>query len=151
MRTIETVEQLVKQPIQDMGFTLCDVEFQKEQGSWVLTLYIDREGGVTVDDCEAVSWAVDPLLDEADPIEQAYYLSVSSLGIDRPLKKDADFERNIGKKIVVRLYAPQDKKKEFTGELLSYDADGLSLRLNDGTEKAFLRKDAAKIEPYIEW
>lgn len=151
MRTIETVERLVSQTIADMGYELCDVEFQKEQGNWVLTLYINKEGGVTLDDCEAVSRAVDPVLDEADPIEQAYYLSVSSLGIDRPLKRDADFERNMGKKLVVRLYAAVNGSKQITGSLLAFDAHTVTLKLDDGSEAQIMRKDAAKIEPYIEW
>ncbi|MDO4572331.1 MAG: ribosome maturation factor RimP, partial [Clostridia bacterium] len=78
MKTTERVEQLTRDTVEAMGFELCDVEYQKEYGNWVLTLYIDREGGVTIDDCEAVSRAVEPVLDEADPIDAQYYLSVSS-------------------------------------------------------------------------
>ncbi len=94
MKTTETVAALARPAVEELGFTLYDVEFVKEYGNWVLTLYIDRPEGVSIDDCERVSRRVDPILDEADPIGQPYYLSVSSLGLDRPLKKDADFTRN---------------------------------------------------------
>ena len=148
MKTTELVESLVGATIEGMGFTLCDVEFNKEFGNWVLTLFIDKIGGVTIDDCELVSRAVDPILDEADPIEQQYYLSVSSLGLDRPLKKDADYARNLEKEISVKLYAPMDGKKEFAGKLVQYDADAFTLLL-DGKETRFLRKDAALVKPVV--
>ena len=112
MKTTEIVDSLVRGKIAEMGYELDEVEYVKEYGSMVLTLYIDSENGVTIDDCEKVSRAIDPILDENDPIEEAYYLSVSSIGIDRPLKKDKDFERNMGKKLQVKLYAPINKKKE---------------------------------------
>lgn len=150
MKTTELVESLVCATVEDMGFSLCDVEFSKEFGSWVLTLFIDKPGGVTIDECEAVSRAVDPILDEADPIEQQYYLSVSSLGLDRPLKKDADYARNLEKEISVKLYAPMDGKKEFAGKLVQYDADAFTLLL-DGKETQFLRKDAALVKPVVEF
>ncbi|MBR0444954.1 MAG: ribosome maturation factor RimP [Clostridia bacterium] len=148
MKTTEAVDSIVRKTVEDMGFSLCDVEFQKEYGNWVLTLFIDKPGGVTIDDCEAVSKAVDPVLDEEDPIAQAYYLSVSSLGIDRPLKKDADYERNLGKEITVRLYAPLDGKKEITGVLQSYTEDGFELMCGKET-LTVKRKDAALVKPYI--
>lgn len=150
MRTVDTVEALLKPIVEDLGFELCDVEFQKEQGNWVLTLYIDREGGVTIEDCETVSRAVDPVLDEADPIEQSYYLSVSSLGIDRPLKKDRDYERSLGKELEIKLYAPVDKKKEFRGVLTAYDNESFTVSTKDG-ERTFLRKSAALVRPHIEF
>ena len=104
MKTTQTVEALLRPVVTGMGYELDEVEFQKEQGNWVLTLYIEHQDGrsATIDDCEAVSRAVDPILDEADPIEQAYYLSVSSIGIDRPLKKDRDYQRSLGSPITVR-------------------------------------------------
>lgn len=150
MKTTERVEELTKALVASMGFELCDVEYQKEYGNWVLTLYIDREGGVTIDDCEAVSRAVEPVLDENDPIDAAYYLSVSSLGLDRPLKKDRDFERKLGAKLSVGLYAPQDGKKDFTGTLLAFDAESFTLDTGAG-ERRFLRRDAAIVKPVIEF
>lgn len=149
MKTTDRVAEITEARITEMGFTLCDVEFQKEYGNWVLTLFIDKDGGVTIDDCEQVSRAVDPLLDEADPIEQAYYLSVSSLGLDRPLKKDADFARNVGKRIEVKLYAPQHGKKELSGTLKSWDADSFIVTDDKQEETTIRRKDAALVRPEI--
>lgn len=151
MKATEAVEALVKEPIENLGYELYDVEFIKEYGNWVLTVYIDREGGVDLDDCEKVSRLIDPLLDEADPIEQAYYLSVSSVGVDRPLKKDKDFSRNIGNIITVKLYAPLNGKKEFKGALKSFDAKEFTIVEDKGGEITVLRKDAASIKPYIEF
>lgn len=148
LKTAELVDSLVRETVEAMGFSLCDVEFQKEHGNWVLTLFIDREGGVSVDDCERVSHAVDPILDEADPIEQHYYLSVSSLGLDRPLKKDADYARSIGKELIVRLYAPQEGKKEWTGTLRSFDAESFELAAEGGVRR-FLRREAALVRPDV--
>ena len=148
MNTAQKVEQLLKQPVAELGFELCDVEFIKEYGDWVLTLYIDKEGGVNIDDCERVSRAVDPLLDEADPIEQAYMLSVSSLGLDRPLKKDADFARNIGKRIEIKRFAPKNGKKEFTGELVSFDENNIVVKLESG-ELEIERKALALVRPEL--
>ncbi len=148
MNTAQKVEQLLGQTVSELGFELCDVEFAKEYGDWVLTLYIDQPGGVTIDDCERVSRAVDPILDEADPIEQAYMLSVSSLGLDRPLKKDADFARNIGKRIEIKLFAPKDGKKAFVGELIRFDESSVVVRL-DGGELTLERKAIALARPEL--
>lgn len=150
MKTSETVAALLEAQIAAMGFSLYDVEYQKEQGHWVLTLYIDKEGGVSIEDCERVSRAVEPVLDEKDPIAESYYLSVSSIGLDRPLKLDKDFARNIGKEITVKLYAPVDGKKEFTGTLRAYEKEAFCIDCA-GKEMRFGRKDAAKIEPYIDF
>ena len=148
MNTAQKVEQLLKQPVAELGYELCDVEFIKEYGDWVLTLYIDKEGGVNIDDCERVSRAVDPLLDEADPIEQAYMLSVSSLGLDRPLKKDADYARNLGKRVEFKLFAPKDGKKEFTGELIRFDDASVTVKL-ESCELTLERKAIALARPEL--
>ena len=147
MKTAETVDAIVRSTVEGLGFELCDVEFAKEAGNWVLTLYIDREGGVTIDDCEAVSHAVDPVLDAADPIPQSYYLSVSSLGLDRPLKKDRDFQRSLGQKIDVRLYAPLNGQKQFLGVLTSFDAASVTIDSN-GETRTFDMKSVALIRLY---
>lgn len=149
MKTTELCEQLCKEKIVSMGFELCDVEFQKEYGDWVLTYYIDKEGGVTIDDCEAVSRAIEPILDEQDPIEQEYFLSVSSLGIDRPLKKDRDFERAMGRELQIKLYAPQNKRKEWIGVLNAFTVDSFTVLDEKGTEHTFMKKDCALVRPHI--
>jgi len=148
LKTTQRVEELVRPAVEALGFELCDVEFQKEYGNWVLTLYIDRPEGVSIEDCERVSKTVDPILDEADPIEKAYYLSVSSLGLDRPLKKDADYARNLGKRIEVKLFAPLDGKKEFVCELVSFDETSMTLRTDKG-ELTLARKDVALARPEL--
>ena len=150
MKLTDRIFELLEPTVKNLGYELYEVEFQKEYDNWVLTLFIDKDGGIDLDDCERVSNAVDPILDEADPIEQAYYLSVSSIGIDRPLKKDKDFQRNIGKKLDIRLYAPLDGKKEFTGELVSFDAESFTVKTDKG-EKQIARKACALIRPHIDF
>lgn len=149
MKTVEICEQLCRKQIESMGFELCDVEYQKEYGDWVLTFYIDKEGGVNIDDCETVSRAIEPILDEQDPIDQEYVLSVSSLGIDRPLKKNRDYDRATGKELQVKLYAPQDGKKEWIGTLTAFDAEKFTIQTENGTERIFSRKDCALVRPHI--
>ncbi len=149
MKTTELCEQIARPVIENLGFELCDVEFQKEYGDWVLTFYIHKPDGVTIDDCESVSKALDPVLDEADPIEQEYILSVSSLGIDRPLKKDRDFERAMGQEMQVKLYAPIDKKKEWIGVLTAFDDDSFSIMTDKNKTLTILRKECALIRPNI--
>lgn len=150
MKLTDRIFELLEPTVNNLGYELYEVEFQKEYDNWVLTLFIDRPEGVDLDDCERVSNAVDPILDEADPIEQAYYLSVSSIGIDRPLKKDKDFQRNIGKKLDIRLYAPMDGKKEFTGELVSFGEESFIVKTDKG-EKEIARKACALIRPHIDF
>jgi len=150
LKLTDRIFELLEPTVKNLGYELYEVEFQKEYDNWVLTLFIDKEGGIDLDDCERVSNAVDPILDEADPIEQAYYLSVSSIGIDRPLKKDKDFQRNIGKKLDVRLYAPMGGKKEFTGELISFDAESFTVK-TDKIEKQIARKACALVRPHIDF
>ena len=136
--------------VKELGYELYEVEYQKEFDNCVLTLYIDRPGGVSLDDCELVSNAVDPILDEADPIDQAYYLSVSSLGIDRPLKIDKDYQRNIGNVLDVKLYAAINGRKEYTGTLIDFDKDSFTLELKKGSI-TIERKKAALVRPHIDF
>ena len=149
MKTTEICEQLCREKIESLGFELCDVEYQKEYGDWVLTFYIDKPGGVTIDECEAVSRAIEPILDEADPIESEYVLSVSSLGIDRPLKKDRDYERAMGTELEIKLYAPQNGKKQWIGTLRAFDADGFTVETEQGKTLTFRKKDCALVRPNI--
>lgn len=149
MKTTEICENLCKERIESMGFELCDVEYQKEYGDWVLTFYIDKPQGVTIDECEEVSRAIEPILDEADPIESEYVLSVSSLGIDRPLKKDRDFERAAGKELEIKLYAPLSGKKQWIGTLTAFDADSFTVETEKGETLTVKKKDCALVRPYI--
>ena len=137
-------EELLEPIVSEAGFELVDVEYVKEAGTWYLRAYIDKPGGITVDDCEAVSRALEAKLDEADPIEQAYILEVSSPGIDRPLKKDEDFVKYQGEMIDVKLYKAQEGRKQFQGKLLGL-ADGVVSLEEDGKIFAFERKDIASV------
>ena len=150
MKLTDRIIEICEGKVRELGYELYDVEFQKEYDNWVLTLFIDRPEGVSLDDCELVSNAVDPLLDEADPIDQPYYLSVSSVGLDRPLKKDKDFARNLGKKIDVRLYAPLNGKKEYTGALVSFTEEEFVLETAKG-ELSIKRKACSLIRPHIDF
>ena len=150
MKLTDKIFDIVEPTVTALGYELYEVEYQKEFDNWVLTLYIDHPDGVSLDDCELVSNAVDPVLDAADPIEQAYYLSVSSLGIDRPLKTDKDYQRNIGKVMDVKLCAPLNGKKEFSGTLTAFDEETYTIELKSGSE-TIERKKTALIRPHIDF
>ena len=126
-------------------FELVDVEYVREAGIWYLRAYIDKEGGITVDDCEVVSRELGDWLDQKDFIEDSYILEVSSPGLGRPLKKEKDFARSLGKDVEVRLYRPINKQKEFTRTLKAYDADTVTLSMEDGNDLALAKSDIALI------
>ena len=126
-------------------FELVDVEYVREAEIWYLRAYIDKEGGITVDDCEVVSRELGDWLDQKDFIEDSYILEVSSPGLGRPLKKEKDFARSLGKDVEVRLYRPINKQKEFTGTLKAYDADTVTLSMEDGNDLALAKSDIALI------
>ena len=129
--------------VSELGYDVWDVEYVKEGSEMYLRITIDKPDGITIDDCETVHRAIDPVLDEVDPIEDAYHLEVSSPGIERELRTDAHFAAFAGKEIEVRLYAPSDGAKVWTGDLLGLDADG-SVRLSvNGSEKRFPRASVA--------
>ena len=134
------------QPILDAHhFELVDVEYVKEAGSWYLRAYIDKEGGITVDDCEIVSRALGDLLDEQDFIEDSYILEVSSPGLGRPLKKEKDFARSIGQEVELRTYRTVNRQKEFTGILSAYDKESITLELENEETLVFDRADVALV------
>ena len=138
-------EAMLMPIVEAKGFELVDVEWVKEGANWYLRAYIDKENGITVDDCEEVSRALSDLLDEEDFISENYILEVSSPGLDRPLKKEKDFARSIGKDVEIRLYKAIDKQKEFTGTLTSYDADSVTITMEDGSERTFEKSEIALI------
>ena len=139
------VEAWITPVLEQHQFELVDVEYVKEAGSWYLRVYIDKEGGITVDDCEVISRLLGEWLDKEDFIEDSYILEVSSPGLGRPLKKEKDFARSIGKDVEIRLYKAIDKQKEFTGTLTSYDADSVTLTMEDGSERTFEKSEIALI------
>lgn len=126
-------------------FELVDVEYVKEAGSWYLRAYIDKEGGITVDDCEIISRTLSDWLDKEDFIEDSYILEVSSPGLGRPLKKDKDFERSLGDEVELKLFKARNKQKDFAGILKAYDKETVTLAMDDGTEEVFTRAEIALI------
>ncbi len=124
-------EKLVLPIIEENNFELVDVEYVKEAGNNYLRIYIDKEGGITVNDCELVSRQLGDLLDEEDFISSSYILEVSSPGLGRPLKKEKDFARSIQKEVDVKLYKQINKQKEYTGILVDYDKDKVVLKLDE--------------------
>ena len=138
-------EQLIQPLIDANNFELVDVEFVKEGSDWYLRVYIDKDGGITVDDCELISRAFNEILDREDYISEQYIFEVSSPGLMRPLKKEKDYKRSVGKLIDIKLYKPVDKCKEFTGVLDSYDKDTVTIKMDDDTQKTFVRSNLAMI------
>ncbi len=141
----QKTEALLMPIMQANGFELVDVEYVKEGGNWYLRAYIDKEGGITIDDCEIVSRALSDLLDVNDYIEDAYTLEVSSPGLDRPLRKDKDFVRYTGSEIELRLYKAVDKQKEFRGVLEAFDKETITISIEEGNKRVFNRNDCALI------
>ena len=136
----------ILQPIVDAnGFELVDVEYVKEGGTWYLRAYIDKPGGITVDDCELVSRAANDILDEKDFVEDSYVFEVSSPGLGRPLKKEKDFARSIGEEVEIRTFRPINRQKEFVGILNAYDKEAVTIELEDGEIMQIGRSDIALI------
>ena len=137
-------EALLAPIVEQAGFELVDVEYVKEAGNWYLRGYVDKEGGITVNDCEAVSRAFSDRLDEEDFIEDSYIMEISSPGLDRPLKKEKDFARSMGKEVEIRTYRPIEKQKEFYGTLTAYDNSSVTIEEETQT-RTFDGKDIALI------
>lgn len=141
----QKTEELLEPIVTDLGFELVDVEYVKEGGTWYLRAYIDKPGGITVDDCEAVSRKFSDILDEKDYIPDSYVFEVSSPGLGRPLKKEKDFKRSLGEEVEIRTYRAIDRQKEFTGILKAYDENTVTIAYEDDTEQTFERADIALI------
>ena len=143
-KVTELTAELAGPIVAGNGCTLWDVEYVKEAGAWYLRVYIDKAGGVSIDDCEAVARPLSDALDEADPIEGSYVLEVSSAGADRPLKKPAHFQQFLGAEVDVRLYRPLDGRKEYTGVLKGYDGGDVTIE-TAGEARTFVKKDVAQV------
>ena len=139
------VEAYLLPLMEENNFELVDVEYVKEAGTWYLRAYIDKEGGIAVDDCEVISRKLSDWLDKEDFIDDSYILEVSSPGLGRPLKKEKDYLRSMGREVEVRLYKPIDRQKEFTGTLSAYDDKTVTLTMEDGSEAVFEKADIALI------
>ena len=136
--------------LDEYGFYLVDVEYVKEGSSYYLRAYIDKPGGITIDDCVDVSRRMNEILDREDYISDAYIFEVSSPGLDRPLKKDKDFERHIGDQVELKTFKPYDGQKEFTGVLKAFSDDVVTISFLDG-DFDFPRKDLSMIRPAIDF
>ena len=141
----QKTEQLLEPIVTELEFELVDVEYVKEGGTWYLRAYIDKPGGISVDDCEAVSRRFSDILDREDYIEDSYVFEVSSPGLGRPLKKEKDFKRSIGEEVEIRTYRAIDRQKEFTGILTRYDESTVTITYEDDTEQTFERAQIALI------
>jgi len=133
-KVTEVVEELVTPILEDLQLELVEVEYVKE-GSWFLRVYIDKETGVDIEDCGTVSEKLSEKLDEVDPIPQNYFLEVSSPGAERPLKKDKDFQKAIGKNVYIKTYEPILNEKEFEGTLMAFDGQEVTLEVKIKTRK----------------
>ncbi|MGE5676764.1 MAG: ribosome maturation factor RimP [Pseudomonadota bacterium] len=150
-RKVEDIAYDLAKPITDRyNFEIVEVEYKKEGADWYLRLYIDKEGGITVDDCQTVSEEMSDLLDEADPIEHAYIFEVSSPGIDRPLKTDRDYEKNNGKLIEIKLFSPINGKKVFEGILKGHTAEKVEIEA-EGVALQIEKSAIALIRPAIKF
>lgn len=143
--TEKKVAALLQPIAEEKGVEVVDVEFLKEGPNWYLRVYIDKEGGVTIDDCEDVSRLLDKKLEESDPIAQAYFLEVSSPGLDRPLKKAEDFVKHQGDVVDIKLYRPKEGRKEFQGTLQGLKESVITIMDEKGDTLEFEQKDVASI------
>lgn len=141
-------ESLILPILEKMNFELVDVEYVKEGSVYYLRAYIDKEGGITVNDCEAVAREMNVKLDELDFIPESYTFEVSSPGLGRPLKKEKDYVRNMGKEVEIRTYRPINRNKEFYGRLTAYDNESVTID-SDGEELRFEKTDIALIRQAV--
>ncbi len=153
-----TVRGLVADTVEKMGFLLWDVLYEKEGASWYLRIIIDREAGVDINDVEAVHRAIDPIIDEADPIEDFYYLEVSSPGVERELRLPEHYEAFLGELVVVKLFAAAEGSpafagmKEITASLTAYNSETGEITLTEGESSITLaQKDLAKVNVYYDF
>lgn len=146
-----TIEEIVTKITDEHGFEMVDVEYVKEAGEYYLRVYIDKEEGISLNECELVSRELSPILDEKDPIKENYFLEVSSPGLDRALKKDRDFVRYQGRDVDLKLYKPLNGCKQFEGELVGLTEDNNIKIIVNGKEMEFNRKDVAIVRLAIKF
>ena len=146
----QQVWQLAQPVVEGFGLKLWDVEYVREGADWYLRLYIDKDGAVDINDCEKVSRAFDPILDEADPIPDSYTFEVCSAGCERTLKRPGDFEQFMGSEVLVKLYGPRNGQKEFVGTLKGYEAGTVTVEVGQETME-FTAKETALVRLYVEF
>lgn len=144
--TVDKVYELAKPLADEIGVDIWDIRYEKEGSNWYLRVFIDKEGGVFIEDCEALSRPLNKLLDETDPISQSYIFEVCSTGLGRELKKPEHFEKFIGSEVKVRLIRAVDNIKEFIGILLEYNKDAITLQLDEETTGEFKLSECAYVK-----
>lgn len=144
------VAEVATEICQDLGYELVDVEFKKGAKHNLISIFIYKEDGIGLDDCESVSRKIDEILDKDEDLTDPYYLEVSSPGLDRPIKTKDDYRRNLGKEVEVKLYAPIDGKKQFEGFLTYYDDESVLIKMEDG-EMTFKQKDISMMRQVIKF
>jgi ribosome maturation factor RimP len=137
--------------VEEAGCELVDVEFVKEGGNWFLRVYIDKPGGVSLEDCERVSQPLNQKIDETDPIPHAYYMEVSSPGLERTLKTPRDFEKAMGQLVEIKLFKAVDGTKRYEGQLDSYDGKQISVKLESGEIKTFQTEQVGKVKTIVKF
>lgn len=147
-KVTEKVAELARPVVEEEGCSLWDVEYLREAGAWYLRIYIDKEGGVSIDDCERISRRLDPMLDEADPIPGSYVFEVGSAGAERELKRPADFEQFMGSQVELRLYQPLDGSKAYVGALKAYDKGDITIE-GPGGERQFKNSQVAQVRLHV--
>ena len=146
----EKVEQLIEKTINELGYKLYDVEYAKEGKDYFLRIFIDKNEGIDLNDCEKVNDAVNPILDAADYIKEQYFLEISSPGIERTLRKDKHLKQNIGEKVEIKLFKPINKQKNIIGILKDYNAEEIEIDTSEEVCKID-RKNISIIKTVYEW
>ena len=150
-KVTEIVAELARPVVEEHGCTLWDVEYVREAGQWYLRLLIDKQGGVDILDCEAISRKVSDLLDEADPIESSYVFEVGSAGLERQLKRPGDFQQFMGSPVLVKTYQPKDGRKEFAGRLAGYDNGAVLLDMGTAEPVRLEKNEVALVRLRVEF
>lgn len=150
MKVTDLVTEFAKPIVEEKGCTLWDVEYVREGSERYLRLYIDKEGGVDIDDCEAIHRAVDPILDEKDPIAESYHFEVCSAGLERALKRERDFMQFMGSPVLVKLYRPRNGLKEIPGILRGYENGAVTVEAGKETI-TFAKSEVALVRLRVEF
>lgn len=150
MKVVDQVRQLAEPVVASQKCELWDVEYVREGSTWFLRIYIDKDGGVDISDCEAISRILDPILDEEDPIPDSYTFEVCSAGLERTLKRPGDYIRFMGADVLVRLYRPRNGSKEFSGILTNYQDGNVTITCGD-EEITFLKTEVAQVRLRVDF
>ena len=150
----ERIENLIQKPIEDLGYSLYDVQYAKEGQNYFLRIFIEKEEGtIDLNDCEKVNNGINDILDTADYIKEQYFLEVSSTGVEKVLRKDKHLQANLGNEVEIKLFKPVEKQKEFIGILKSFNENEIDLQIDDGAQKIITinRKDISVIKTVFDW